>query len=224
VNGPITVAQLKKSGSGTVSIKVVALAKRGAIVLVPPNPGSSACARLELGGGDRYHVSFPPPPDVTVKKNDAKSFLVKDALVEELCTLPICGNGITEPGESCDGGPFCDASCVANITSCCFVPGQCATLPNFSLLATLQGICSTTFEPFGSGQVIGGGVCQTDGSCMIESISPLSACCQRFAGCDDAVVSDTGALWSFHNLCQGGGPPGRTSPGAHCVAGTCVAP
>ena len=155
VNGPVTVAQLKKSGSGTVSIKVVVLAKRGTIDLLPPNPGSSACARLD-GGGDSYHVGFPPPPDATVKKNDAKSFLVKDAPVEQLCTLPTCGNGIKEPGEACDGGPFCAANCFASITSCCFVPGQCATLPSFTLLTTFQGICRTNFEPFGSGQVIGG--------------------------------------------------------------------
>jgi len=58
---------------------------------------------------------------------------------------------------------------------------------------------------------------------MTESISPLSVCCQHPGSCDDDVVSDTGALWSFHNLCQGGGP-GVTSPGSHCVAGTCVAP
>ena len=77
---------------------------------------------------------------------------------------------------------------------------------------------------FGSLSLVSLGGGNTVLPAMIESISPLSVCCQRFAGCDDAVVSDTGALWGFHNLCQGGGPPGRTSPGAHCVAGTCVSP
>lgn len=220
-NGAVKIAEIKKSGGGTFSLKVVALGKNGPVSLVPPNPGNSACARLDLAGGNRYHVLLPSPPNATVKKNDAKAFLVKDALVEGLCSLPVCGNGVKEAGEACDGGPFCAPNCVANITSCCVVPGQCVTTPGFSLFVNLIGYCNGVLPP-GTFQVIGGGVCQADASCTTEPLAPLSICCQLPDSCNDAVVSDTGTLWSFHNVCQG--MFNVTSPGARCVGTICVAP
>jgi hypothetical protein len=81
----VTVAQIKKSGSGTLQIKVVALAKHSPIALVPPNPGTSACMLFEIGGGDRYHVLLPPAPASRITKNDAKTFQIKNALNEGLC-------------------------------------------------------------------------------------------------------------------------------------------
>jgi hypothetical protein len=222
-NGAVRVAEIKKSGSGTFQIKIVALSKNGPVAVVPPDPGTSGCVRVEVGGGDRYHVLFPAPPNATVKKNDAKSFVVKDAVVEGLCPLPICGNGFVEPGEACDGGPFC-ANCEQNVTSCCVVPGQCVTTLPYSLFTDLVRHCEVVLPPPPRSNIVRGGVCQPDASCVTESFEPLSVCCQENGSCEDTVVADTGALWSFHQGCQVGGRGGRTAPGARCVGVTCVNP
>ena len=41
-NGPVKVAQLKKSGGGVFQLKAVAVGKLGAIAVVPPNFGTDA--------------------------------------------------------------------------------------------------------------------------------------------------------------------------------------
>src|SRR5262245_44889188 len=103
--GAVRSLDIKKSAGGTFTIKVVASGKHGALLVTPPDPGSSGCVRIDLDAGAvRYHVLLPPEPDAVVKKNDATSFLIKDAEHEGTCplpTAPVCGNGIVEPGESC---------------------------------------------------------------------------------------------------------------------------
>jgi hypothetical protein len=84
-NSAVTVAQIKRSNSGVFQIKVVAQAKNSPIALVPPNPGSAACILFEIGEGDRYHILLPPAPGSSIKKNDTKTFQIKDALTEGLC-------------------------------------------------------------------------------------------------------------------------------------------
>lgn len=82
--GPVKSAQIQAS-RGTFTLQANLGGKTGAIALLPPNPGSSACAVFQIPGGDRYHVSFPAAPDATIAKNDAKTFQVKKVLVEGLC-------------------------------------------------------------------------------------------------------------------------------------------
>jgi hypothetical protein len=121
-NSAVKVAQIKRSNSGTFQIKVVALAKNSAISLVPPNPGTSACLVFAIGGGDRYHVLLPPVPNSAVKKNDVKTFQIKDALTEGLCsetatptttsttstTIPPFCVGFYQPcGSTCGGRGRC---------------------------------------------------------------------------------------------------------------------
>ena len=57
-NGPVKVVQIKKSTSGSFTIKVVVDGKLGTVSVVPPNLGTGACALLEIGGGDSYSVRF----------------------------------------------------------------------------------------------------------------------------------------------------------------------
>lgn len=82
--GPVKSALIQVS-KGKFQLKAVLGGKTGAIALLPPNPGASACAVFEIAGGDRYHVSFPGPPDAKIAKNDAKTFQVNKVLVEGLC-------------------------------------------------------------------------------------------------------------------------------------------
>ena len=120
-NGPVKVAQIKLSGSGTIQVKAVLLGKNGSITLLPPNLGTSACMALKITNGDVYHVLL--GADSIIKKNDQKTFQLKDAGSEGLCPLlPTCGNGIVDPGsgEQCDpaGPPTC-GSCNADCTCPC---------------------------------------------------------------------------------------------------------
>ena len=82
-NGPVKVAQIKKSASGTFTIKAVVVGKLGTIDVVPPNPGTSACVLLGLNGGDTYSVQFGPTSIFTNK--GALQFKAKNPTVEGSC-------------------------------------------------------------------------------------------------------------------------------------------
>jgi len=111
-NGPVKVAQLKRTKSDVFKMKMIALGKLGAISVLPPNDGASACALLEIYGGDSYSVSF---TDGNVANNGTKLFKVTNPNTEGTCEL--CGNGIVDAGEQCDGsacgafGGACQADC-----------------------------------------------------------------------------------------------------------------
>lgn len=75
--GPVKIVQIKKSPSGTFVIKVSILGKNGPLALTPPNPGSAACMRLDVVGGDRYHVFASTSLNFVIKKNDQKTFQMK---------------------------------------------------------------------------------------------------------------------------------------------------
>ncbi len=216
-NGPVTTARIARSASGTFRIKVIAVGKTGDISLVPPNPGSSGCFRLALGGGDTYDAFLPAPPNATVTRNDATAFSSKNALSEGACTA--CGNGIREVGEECDGGPACTEACTQTIANCCAGAGVCLAAPPFSLAGVLWQYCGGALP---GGTPFPGAVCQPDGSCAVLPLDPIPVCCQGTGTCFEGTADSTSTLWSFHNSCQA---PlnGITVPTASCsVSGACV--
>ncbi len=85
-NGPVKVAELKKSGGGVFQIKAAAKTvggPLGIITVVPPNPGTDGCVRLEIGGGgDAYGVRF---ADGQVTNDGAKQFKVLNPVTEGTC-------------------------------------------------------------------------------------------------------------------------------------------
>ena len=92
VNGPVKVAFIKKTGSGTFMNKAVVLAKFGPgpqphITVVPPNPGVEADVNFHIGGGDEYCASY---PGGLANPNDAKTFKVKDAPDPGTCAVSAC--------------------------------------------------------------------------------------------------------------------------------------
>jgi len=85
-NGPVKVAQIKKTASGTFSIKTVVLGKNGFIFVLPPNPGTSGCVLLGIVSGDTYSVQFGPTSQITNK--GAQLFRAKKPTAEGSCIVP----------------------------------------------------------------------------------------------------------------------------------------
>jgi hypothetical protein len=86
-SGPVSAAQLKSQGGGSVSIKVVVTGRNGAVNLVPPNPGVQADTHLSIGGGDEYCGST---AGGTLKPNTAKVFKGKNAPAPAACDVGPC--------------------------------------------------------------------------------------------------------------------------------------
>jgi hypothetical protein len=82
-NGPVKVAQIKKSASGTFAIKTVIVGKNGLILVTPPNPGTGGCVLLGLNGGDTYSIQFGPTSQITNKGTIL--FKAKKPTVEGTC-------------------------------------------------------------------------------------------------------------------------------------------
>jgi len=72
-NGPVKVALIKATPSGNFLLKVIA--KSAAITVAPGDPTASYGTNFSINSGDEYCASTGTG---TVKKNDAKTFLVKD--------------------------------------------------------------------------------------------------------------------------------------------------
>jgi len=109
-NGPVKVALIKKSASGTLLIK--ALLKNGgatSISVAPDDPTTSYATNLTLGTGDDYcggTASATPDP------NDATTFKVANDGAPAGCIAPcsvatICSNPATPNGTPCDDDLAC---------------------------------------------------------------------------------------------------------------------
>jgi hypothetical protein len=85
-NGPVKVALIKQTPSGNFLLKVIA--KSAAITVAPGNPTTTYGTNFEINSGDEYCASTGTG---TVKKNDDKTFLVKDdngTLCTTSCSSP----------------------------------------------------------------------------------------------------------------------------------------
>ena len=82
-NGPVKTVKIRKTTGGTFSLKAVAVGKLGTVLVIPPNPGTSACVQLQLGGGDSYVVEFGPTSRITNK--GPTLFKAKKPTVEGNC-------------------------------------------------------------------------------------------------------------------------------------------
>jgi hypothetical protein len=134
-------------------------------------------------------------------------------------TAPVCGNGIREPGEQCDGGPACTSNCLQGIPACCSLAPQCLDASGFILFLNLSTFCSVQLP---GSTPIRGGICQADGSCTEEAIEPVPVCCQLSGSCNEQIVTSTGGLWVFRNSCVGA-QVGTVVVNAACGAdGSCV--
>jgi hypothetical protein len=221
-NGAVTVAQIKKSGSGTFQIKVVALAKHSPIALVPPNPGSSACLLLEIGGGDRYHVLLPPAPNSSIKKNDAKTFRITNALTEGFC--PEC----TTAGTACNDNNSCTTA------DTCSAAGICVGTPVAAGTTCEDGACTGIGTCNGAGVCVAiplpaGTACDDGNACTGADTCTTAHMCVGIplpAGtglCSDGNACTGPDVCNGAGLCSGPALPNGTVCGTAmtCTAGVC---
>jgi hypothetical protein len=91
--GPVKAVVIKRSLSGSFSIRAIVSGRYAPLNVVPPNPGVSGCMAVDIGisplaTGDRYSVQF--GADGKVKNNGTKLFQVKKPTLEGVCpgTVP----------------------------------------------------------------------------------------------------------------------------------------
>jgi len=146
-NGPVKVAQIKKSGSGTFQIKAVITGKFQPVTVLPPDDGTDGCVLLTLAGGDSYSVLF---ADGIITNKGPKEFKVKKPTQLGTCVTTttstttttssstttttlngLCSNGTLDAGEQCDPpGSSCGAgggTCALSRTCTCdfLDPSEC---------------------------------------------------------------------------------------------------
>src|SRR5262245_22911736 len=140
---------------------------------------------------------------------------------------PVCGNGIREVGEQCDGGSFCADNCtLLGIAPGCCVGGTtqgCADASGWSLNYYMYSYCLS----LGGATNVVGGVC-SQGSCSVLSLAaPVPLCCasNTDGSCTfSETENNTAGLWHFFNYCEGATMRTyHTVPAATCgPAGVCV--
>lgn len=81
--GPVKNVRIRLGSGGKFQMRVQVVGKDGSLVVVPPNPGTSACLALTLNGGDRYSVEFGPTSIITNK--GPKVFKARKPLAEGVC-------------------------------------------------------------------------------------------------------------------------------------------
>lgn len=88
-NGPVKIAQIKKTKSGVFQIKAKVMGKNGLISVVPLNPSVQGHTNLSLGGGDEYCATF----GGTILSNTDKAFKAKNADAGIACGVACSPSG-----------------------------------------------------------------------------------------------------------------------------------
>jgi hypothetical protein len=211
-------------------------------------PGAVACCRTSAHGATRASIRFRAvscrdgPRGVACVSPFAS---VCDACTATGCATlptttttlpPVCGNGIIEGDEQCDGQAACGPGCLLQLAGCCQVGSPPDTI---CLGMGVEGHFYRTWAQscaWENGQLSGAVCTGTDpscptgttcgpGICEVASMPPLGLCCQRQGTCSDAVVTNTQSYADFVVGCLGFEPPGGASRVGACDGqGRCVPP
>jgi len=200
-NGPVKVALIKKSASGTLLIK--ALLKNGgatSISVAPDDPTTSYATNLTLGTGDDYcggTASATPNP------NDATTFKVVNdgapaGCIAPCSVAPVSCNPTTPNGTPCDDGLACtdDEFCLNGV--CGNGASNCAGTPG--------NLCVETFCDGESGVCVAQPLVCPDPDqpqCWLRVCHPESGLCSsNFIG--DGNLSCTASECQMHADCDDG--------------------
>lgn len=212
INGPVRRLKITRSSKGKFQLLANASGKTGAIDVLPPNAVARGCVRLDLGGGDSYHVLF--GADASIGKNDAKLFVSEKPASTGLC---------------CDLGsapPCCPATCPGDVCrlegSCDPIDGLCqnqprangstcdAGLDNLEPMTCEGGICATC-TPAGTC------VCSADTHCPTGQTCTSGVCqCTADTQCASGQTCNSGSCTCADDT--------HCAQGQTCTNGLCAAP
>jgi hypothetical protein len=232
---PVKRVALTRTSGGRASITILLRGNLGTqpLVVTPPNPGSSGGFVLDVAAGDRYCVQLGGLAGGTARKDDARRWDIRNATAEPGCPasdittttsttstttlLAVCGNGVREIGEACDGthvGGFCTmwgaSGCfpdgAASECQCCIPPAgastflftECCNGGQCTFLGTHYCECPGTCEdgpfPTCGGSCTGGMECKpfTDGGSFQGCFCAPSLACDTCGGgeCPAGQVCD----------------------------------
>ncbi len=169
--GPIRGAQIQRSSSGRFLIKMKAIGKQGSITVVPPNPGTSACMRLDLGGGDSYHSFF--GPGTPIKRNDARTFYPKNPVVDGLCPLLPTTTTTTAPTTTLTTTTTAATTTTVTTTTTTTLPPIQCCLPGSPMGAFTCAVLTASACTTAGGLNLGAGTCSPD-PCPTTSTTTLA--------------------------------------------------
>jgi len=153
---------------------------------------------LRDGAATSTHCAQFAPASCTFRPLDAGSgwrLRCRDGVADLACAArPLCGNGVREYGEECDGGPLCTAECTQRVSSCCDTADACLDAPAYTLSTNLIRHCQS--QAGLSSVPMSGLTCGPDGDCIDLPIEPTPVCCQLTA----TTCSDHGVRTSLHEL------------------------
>lgn len=132
------------------------------------------------------------------------------------CSTSLCGNGVVDPDEECDGQSACGPDCRLARVACCdftFPGGGAACFgrteyQDGDVYTSVGKPCVTTLFGTSSSGICGDGPPCPDpappelgcrlASCTDQPIDPLPLCCEQAAGgCRDTVATTAGAIGDF---------------------------
>ncbi len=131
-----------------------------------------------------------------------------------------CGDGVVDPGESCDGGPCCDAeSSFAFPSACCELGALCLAPVDVREAQECSAVGGTlrieTTCVGAGGPCPPGQLCP--GACEAATFPPTELCCDGGGSCTQSTHSSSETLASLLLMC---GPEAVVE--GTCVDGRCV--
>jgi hypothetical protein len=146
--GPTSLSRTTFSVGRRVKATAKSLGDENPLALGAAPAGDLAIAYVVTNGAERLaHCTKFLPGRCTFTPLDGGTgwrLRCRDGVADPDCAArPVCGNGVHERGEWCDGGPACDQTCTHPLTGCCDYQGQCIAAPYFSLYGYFVQYCGS---------------------------------------------------------------------------------
>ena len=113
--------------------------------------------------------------------------------------LIVCGNGVTEPGETCDDGNTTDGDCCSSMCTLAHAGVTCSLAGNQCAFGTCSGATCTGITPI---------TCDDGNVCTDDACNPATGCVftNNNASCSDGNSCTTNDF-CVSGICAGGPPP-----------------